>query len=434
MSLLYLKHMKIKIYVFLFFFAASFYALGEEKISAREEDDITKIRYIRYGRLYSFAFTQACNIFLNTYQYGFSFNSDRIKAGRIKPSGIWQELLNPFSYGADSPVYRHITGAEKNFENNTGGVNGISMELPFDTSFIWILQPVMWAGSITNVKLSDYFSLHVLFRADEQSTDASAVWRNEYSDITISEPFYSGIEMQTVFRLLRMKTLLFLSGNPYFRSGFLFRNILTFSFLQWELGVLVLYADKDFMLPSGKLEDGRFLSSGIVKYFPFEGLAIIINGEYRVDKEPAYPALFTGSRYYGDICAQIGKSTFIFTVKGSDTTAFKLSGVSDSHYSVESSIKAGKEYLFGKLLFVETGGEGKPFRRRGTLELNAKTPVFSLKTTASLIQDAHTSPLYHFEGGVTAVLYTPKAVFTCSFRKSMYTGETHYYIGFDTTI
>ena len=426
--------MKRKIFAFLLFFVAAFCAGAREKISAKGKDASLNVRYIHYGQLYSLALTEVHDSFMNTYHYGFSFYSDRIKAGRIKPSGIWQELFHPFSYGADSPVYRHKTGAEKNFENSTGGVNGVSIELPFETSFIWILQPVMWVGSITNVKLSDHFSLHVLFRADEQSTDASAVWRNEYPDITISEPFYSGIEMETAFRLLRTKTLLILSGNPYFRSGFLFRNILTFSFLQWELGMLVLYADKDFMLPSGKLENGRFLSSGIAKYFPFEWLSIIINGEYRIDKKSAYPAFFTGSRYYGDISAQIGKSTFLLTVKGSDTADFKFSGTSDSQYSVESSIKAGKDYLFGKLLFVETGEEGKPFRRRGTLELNAKMPVLSLKTTASLIQDAQTYPLYYFEGGITAVLYTSKAVFTFSFRKSMYTGETHYYIGFDTTI
>lgn len=424
----------MKIYAFLLLLVTAFYAETEEKISARAEDSLQRVRYIRYNQWYSLALTGVHDSLMNSYQYSFSFYSDRIKAGRLKPSGIWRELFHPFSYRAESLVYREETGAEKDFENSTGGVQGISILLPFETSLTCILQPELWAGSMTTIKVSDQLSFHVLFRADEKKAFASDEWRNDYPDTAISEPFYSGMEVQSIFNFLSMKTLFVLSGNPYFRSGLLVRNVIQAFLFPWEISVLEVYADKDFMLPSGKLEKGHLLSSGTVTFFPLKWFSITVDGKYRIDKKPAYPVFFTGSMFHGGICIQFGKDPFLLTVKGADAAVFNPSGSADTCYSVEGSVKAAEGPFSGKLLFAEKGEEGHPFRRKGTLSLSGKTSAFLLSVTVSLIKDIHTSPLLCLEGGVAAEMYTQNAVISFSFRKSAHTGEMHYSIGFDTTI
>ncbi len=407
-------------------------AESEEKTTVRLEDALLKVRYIHYGLRYSFAVTAVQNTRSRTWAQGVSFDSRRLKAGRLHPSGIWQELSRPFSYRAGSEVYNSETAMRKNFENDAAGAWGLSFFLLPKLFLSSIVLPDPWAALGTVVVFSDAVSLLLLFRGDEGKPRTSRGWVEDAPLPFSPTSFHSGGELQAAFGTCSIKTLFMVSGNPYFRSGVLVRSIFKTAAPLWEARALVVYAGKDFMLPSGECIGKKLLGSGTVTVSPFSWVSVTADGRYRIDRDQTYPALYTGSSYETGLSGELKEGPAVMEVKGTASTAVAPSGAIDTRYTLKGGLRMEGPLLSGTVSFLEKGEGGHPFSRKGTLQLRWKGKGLSVSTAFSVVKDLYASVLLHTEGGIKMVLNTGKAALSLSYRGRTSPGETHLTIGFES--
>ncbi len=385
---MYLIIMKKGIVVIFLFFFTWLYADTSAEIYSKLEDDLFFTRCIYHDPSFSFAVNNVYNAAARRSEYNFSFYSDTILAGRIIPAGVWQEFFNPFGYSADSAVYKSETGMEKNFNTSTGGMYGFSLNLPFSVNLSYLYRSYSWAGLSKKFTFNDGYSLSLFFSAiQRKDLNESKNWIEDYRRLSVSEPIYTGMKLDRWTDSLNFSLLTLISGDQYYRSGFFSRSVFGIIFPFFNLHLLFMYADKDYILPTGESEDDNFMEDSRLELTPYSWLSVVLEGKYCLKHALSYPAGFVESSGSIHFTGMIKLGLFKFELSSYEGFNFFSSGIDETFRGWNGTFKV----KLSPSLITLSGGEkrvdGLIYQRRGSLEFFFLFSDFYAAAVFSLLSD-----------------------------------------------
>ncbi len=389
-----------------------------EKLTVRLDDNLSGMRYIYCEPRLSLVLTTDYNTVSGNYHAGFSFYSDRLVIGKVRPSGIWQELFNPFGYSAVSSVYSVETGMKGDSSPGAGGIYGISVILPSGIDLSCMYRSVPWVGMIKEISFSPHFSVMPFFCASRKKEKSDTVWIKDQVYLSSSKSLYAGIELQEVFPPFRLSVLMTMSGNYIFRSGSLFRGIFKMTYPKWYFDMLFVYGDEDFILPSGEPERGKYLVSSVFGMYPLRWFSFSVDDRYRINEKHAYPSCTIERRSEVGVSGQIKTALSVLNIRYTKEFIVNSFCSAGKEYTFQCSLTEGTETLSALVQFVEKGEGGIPVSRKGKVAFHWRNSLFSVSPSFALITERRKGGHFFMEEGFHLAVFMEKATFSLLYRFS----------------
>ncbi len=412
--------MKKRIFVFFLILSSLPYAEASDAMSVGLNNEQLKVQLIRYDPVFDLSLSTVYSSSTAQYDFGFSFYSEKLRAGKISLSGVWKELFNPFGYTVTSSVYTDESGVDKDFTPGSGGTYGIFLSLPLQIDLTFLYPSFGWVGVKKSILLGSGSSL-TLFSAvsGEQSMDSDS-WSEKYSFMSRTRPMHLGFEADIRFYQGMLSFLFFSSGNPYFRSGKFMRVFLKTRFHVFCFSLLSGYSDKDYILPSGGSVEGHFSGSVRIEYFPLAGISLAVTGKYHVNHLPAYPVHYTETVRSVSLSGVWERGPLKLKLDGEKYFTGPESGPKDNSYSLDGKIRAKTGPGSLTLSVLEKGTGKGPYFRKGQVESLIHFGPVSVQLSCFLMMDRSVSGKLQF-GEIFRVETKHKSgqiFFSCAFEQS----------------
>ncbi len=323
--------------IFLILFTGDISPLETIRQSVFLEDTTFSLRYTFSANYWSLYVSEYFDPGNNLGLPDFSFNSDKIKAGRLLQEGIWKELFNPFGFMADSEVYYSKKGIESDVTKGPGGIYGFSLIIPGGVSVHSFLYPSFHTGAEMEILKGPGLCLAWYGSVSAPRYSNSDEWISPLPELSVSEPVHAGIGISFIGDIPFIKLVVFLSGNKYFRPDIFSRLYWNLQFGCIDMYGLTVYAGRDYILPAGTPVKDKLLLSSSIRYSGRKGFGISLKGDTHIGQESSYPSVCTARRSRIFCTAELESGWIGTTFSASVTDEVAVSGIREDNYSIKGS-------------------------------------------------------------------------------------------------
>jgi len=328
---------------------------GTVKYYAAMDDETYNASVSFYNDFYSVFFLGSCRSPDMKETLDYSFDSDRLKAGRLDLSGVWLEITNPFGYSAGSEVYAEQDGADCDFSTDKGGSYGLYADLPFGVDILFMNRRGLWAGAAERVILNEVFSVCAYIKISDKEERSEDDWIITDGFIPVSAPVYAGAEIAAVKDSFSSGLLLFISGGRYVVPGYFARFHVHLDSEHFTADQLFVYSDGRYVPGGNIFERNRIEVSSRVMWVP-SGIFSFTAASGYLEKYPgAFPSVYIEKKLDFSLSSRITAGSFVFTAKGARSVNFEESGIREEPYTAEGSAGAVHDGLSVKIYAGERG-------------------------------------------------------------------------------
>lgn len=408
------------------------FALESIKVSSFLENEESVIEAVFVFDVYSIYLSDCLDTVSFSINPGFSFNSGNLKAGRIKKDGIWRELLNPFGYSAGSQVYSAEENITEDFSPGSGGDYGIFLRLPADAGFSAVFSPYLWIGVEKEVLVNESFRITGFLSCLENEISLRDEWIADSTELYLSKPVHCGIRTTTALRSVSADSVIFVSGNRYFRSEIFSRLFVKLEKKNISLDILYVFAGKDFILPGGESVEERIKIAADLIYNPIPEISLNLKSDYSVMQPEPYPSSNIGHRT--GICASgvLEKGVVKSEIMADYGDRSESSGIFNRYYSINGFLKLGSPSLYLKISADREVSTEEPEKRIIHGETGISFGAVSMKAEVTASFDKFTRDCFHTEGSGKVQMHLPGGLIYISASLSDKYVLTTFRIGFQT--
>ncbi len=325
------------------------------KYYAAMDDENYEVSAVLFSDYYSVFLMSSCSSLNMEETLDFSFDSDRLKAGRLILSGVWLEITNPFGYSAGSEVYTEPDGVECDFSTDNGGFYGFYADLPFGVDILFMDRRGLWAGAAKRVILNDVLSVCAYIKISDKKERKEDAWIVPDGFIPVSAPLYTGAEIAAVKDSFSSGLLLIISGGRYVVPGYFVRFHGHLDSEHVAADQLFVYSDGRYVPGGNVFERNRIEVSSRVMWVPSGIFSFTAASGYREKYPGAFPSVYIEKELDFSLSSRITPGSFIFTVKGSRSVNYEESGIREEPYTVEGSAGAVHDDMSVKIYAGEKG-------------------------------------------------------------------------------